>query len=444
MRIVLNPVKKNVFNNLIQDAIDRCSQNGGGSICLNPGIYYSKPLTLISNLDLEIPSGVKIIFSNNYKDYSPVYTRWEGTECYAIQSLVFGYNCQNIKIHGAGIIDGNGSLWWNSYKEIRRGIFTTDTLGVINTLKPLNKGLQAGSGGGGIDTNFLRPSLIQLKNCKDIVINGITLQNSPFWNTHILYSEKINIDGVTFINPENAPNTDGLDIDSSSFINIKNCTFNVGDDCLCLKSGMDENGYRVGKSTNNINIDNCTMNKGHGGVVIGSETSGGINNIFINNCKMLGTDRGIRIKTRRQRCGVIDNVAINNIYMENVISPFVINMYYRCGAKDEDIEYLSSEKSEKFIINSTPSISNITVDTLKAYGVKSSSLFFLGLPESKIKYIKLKNIEIFKHQQEIVDEPAMDLFFTKVAQGEFFIKNIEGVEFSDIYFEKMEVNLQND
>jgi polygalacturonase len=438
--IILKP-NLDSYSDYIQIEINKLSKNSGGKIILLPGIHKSKPIKLESGIHLEFSEGSTLLFSPDFSHYSPVFTRWEGTECYALGAMIFADSACNVKISGKGIIDGQGNFWWKAYRDLRKGIISESVQKIMNILGPLNRDIKAGSGGGGIETNFLRPSLLQVKDCVDVTISDVTLRDSAFWNTHILYSTNVSINGAKFVNPSDAPNTDGLDIDSSSFVTVENCRFDVGDDCLCLKSGMDADGYRVGKSTNNVKVSNCTMNNGHGGIVFGSETSGGINNIDISNCTMNGTDRGIRIKTRRGRCGDIHNLSIKNMAMNNVICPIVVNMYYRCGAKEDDIPYLSSLEEKIVRDDSTPFVRNIEIKDLVATNVKSAGLFFLGLPESPIRNLSLENISITRNPLAIDNFPAMDLFNTQVNQGDIFKKNIDNFKTNNIFIDQNEVFL---
>ncbi|QEN04318.1 glycoside hydrolase family 28 protein [Thiospirochaeta perfilievii] len=431
-RVVIYPSTNREFDSKIQDVINSLSKKGGGEIVLNPGLYRSKPIELISNLKITFLQGVIIQFSDDFSHYNPQFTRWEGTECYALRSMLFAGDCENIILEGPGVLDGLGQKWWSSYQKLRSGIVSDSVKNVQEKLRLLNRNLKFGSGGGGIETNFLRPSLVQFKNCHNVKISGLTLKDSAFWNTHILYSKNIELENLFFINPPDAPNTDGLDIDSSCFVDVKGCNFNVGDDCLCLKSGMDEDGQRVGISCNNIYISNCSMNKGHGGIVFGSETAGGINNIKIKNCTMSGTDRGIRIKTRRGRGGDIKNININDLKMEGVISPIVVNMYYRCGATEDSIGLLSSLDTKTFDPISTPVIENIIIRNIEAHNIKSSAAFFYGIPESPIKNLNVENFIVTTDRNSKIMQPAMDFFDSQPEDYKIVMNNVENLYIKNI------------
>lgn len=416
----------------IQRAIDKLGKEGG-RIHLRRGRHDSLPLTLRSNIHLHIEMGAELIISDDFSHYKTVKTRWEGTECYALQAQIFAENCEDISITGEGLIDGQGGKWWESYRNLRQGQISVEVLKVQNKLLPLNARITGGSGGGGRETGFLRPSLVQFKNCKKVHIEGITLKDSPFWNTHILYCQDVHIENVSFINPENAPNTDGLDIDSSTQVLVDNCLFNVGDDCLCLKSGMDDDGIRVGRTTSHVVIRNCSMEKGHGGIVLGSETSGGIKDITVESCRMNGTDRGIRVKTRRGRGGIIENILLRDITMDHVSAPIVMNMFYRCGADESNLDQLKSmEIPDVLSPDSIPVIKNIHIKDIKAREVKSSSAFFFGLPESPIEGICIDGFEITAAPDETWIAPAMDFFDTRPDSPAILCRNVNDIQCNSV------------
>lgn len=386
----------------IKKAIDECSKRGGGTIYFPAGTYLTSAIHLVSNITLFIESGVFLKFSPNFNEYPPVKTRWEGVECYGFSPLIYGKDLENVSIVGRGVIDGQGQHWWNEIRRKRKEGKLYPESEMEKKLAELNPDFKKQpSGGGGRETQFLRPPLLQLINCKNVLIEGVTLQNSPFWNTHPVYCENLTINAVTFKNPSDAPNTDGLDIDSCKNVRISNCFFDVGDDCLCLKSGIGEDGLRVGKATENVVITNCNMLNGHGGVVIGSETSGGIKNVSISNCLFIGTDRGIRLKTRRGRAGTVEDINISDIIMKDVLCPIVMNMYYVCGSKPED-EPLFSTKAQT-ITEVTPWVKNISIANITARGISGVAAFFYGLPERPIENLRLINVELSLNDNSDVD-----------------------------------------
>lgn len=413
-----------------------------GRIILKPGQHYSGPLKIPSHINLHLDEGAELLFSDDFSLCPAVLTRWEGTECYALRALIFAEDSSGITISGRGTINGQGARWWSSYRNMRKGLVSREVKEVQERLIPLNREIGGGSGGGGRETGFLRPSLIQFKNCSGIRIEGVTLKNSPFWNTHILYSRDVALENLSFINPYDAPNSDGLDIDSSENVTVDGCRFDVGDDCLCLKSGMDADGIRVGKPTAHVNVKNCSMEHGHGAVVIGSETSGGISHITVENCRMRGTDRGIRVKTRRGRGGTVENIRLKNLEMDGVSAPIVMNMYYRCGAGEDEAERLASLEIPEIIERtSTPVIRDIVIENIHAKNIRSAAAFFLGLPESPIERISITGFTAESEEDRPIEEPAMDLFHTKTASPAIMRAFVRNSHFIDIKIDGQTENI---
>lgn len=415
----------------VQQAVDKL-KGKGGVVHICEGLHYSGPVTLSSGVHLYLEKQAELRFVDDFSLYPSVYTRWEGIGCFALQSLIFAENASDITISGEGTLNGLGRKWWDAYKGIRDGNISPEAEEVRDRLLPLNVDVKGGSGGGGRETGFLRPSLIQFKNCSNISITGVTVENSPFWNTHILCCDTVIIRNVQFRNPTDAPNTDGLDIDSSENVLVEYCRFDVGDDCLCLKAGMDVREGKENGETSDIRIRNCSMNNGHGAVVFGSETSGGIRNVDISDCTMNGTDRGIRVKTRRGRGGFVEDITIRNIRMEHVAAPLVFNMYYRCGAEANEIPVLADRKARSFDQNTTPLIRNILIEDVTASDISSSAAFFSGLPESPISGVKIRNCRVSAQKGCSWSEPAMDFSRTSPRGPELLSTHITNSDLTGI------------
>jgi polygalacturonase len=289
----------------------------------------------------------------------------------------------------------------------------------------------AGSGGGGLHSGFVRPALIQFMECRNVTVDGITARNSAFWNTHILYCTDVTIHDARFVNPDGSPNTDGLDIDSSRGVRVSDCTFDVGDDCVVIKSGMDEDGLRVGRPTEYVAVTNCTMLRGHGGVVFGSEIAGGVRNIVISNCLFNGTDRGIRIKSRRERGGYIENVRVSNIIMNRVISPLVFNLYYECGHDPGKLAFLNSKEPQP-VTKYTPYVRNFQISNISSYQTLSACGVFFGLPEMPIENIHLSDVVIEMDQVGQLKAPAMNFDDTKLRKAGLIGQNLKNCSFRNI------------
>lgn len=303
----------------INNAILECSLNGGGRVVVPQGDFYTGPIRLKSNVNLYIPKGAALKFSTRKELYLPaVLTRWEGIDCYNYHPLIYAYGEHNIAITGGGVIDGQGSNdnWWSMCGAAKFG-WKPGMPG--QNVMGRNRLLRAGEDKLPMEDRLmgheeaLRPQLININRCKTVLIEGVTLLNSPFWVIHPLLSEDIIVRGVSMIN--DGPNGDGLDPESCKNVLIEDCFFDTGDDCIAIKSGRNNDGRKWGIPSENIIVRNCVMRNGHGGVVIGSEISGGYRNLFVENCEMDSPelDRVIRIKTSTCRGGLIENVYVRNV-----------------------------------------------------------------------------------------------------------------------------------
>ena len=242
--------------------------------------------------------------------------------------------------------------------------------------------------------DFLRPNLLVLANCKYVLLEGVTFQNSPAWCLHPLMSEHITLRNVTVKNPWYAQNGDGIDAESCKNVLIEDCIFDVGDDALCMKSGRDAEGRKRGMPIENVIIRGCTVYAAHGGFVIGSEMSGGARNIWVSNCSFIGTDIGLRFKTTRGRGGIVENIFINNIYMKDIPAEAILfDMYYMA----KDPVALAGEKRElpkvefKPVDETTPVFRNFNISNVYCNGAEKA-IFIRGLPEMHVKDITLQNM----------------------------------------------------
>ncbi len=320
----------------INNAISHASESGGGTVLIPEGTFLTGAIHLKSNVRLHLEEKAIVLFSANPKDYLPVViSRWEGMDCYNYSPLIYGYNLENIAITGKGILDGqadNTNWWpWKGRREYgwKLGMPSqSDSAGRplliefnINQV-PVEQRIMG-------EEHYLRPPFIQLYRCKNILLQDFTIKNSPFWVIHPLLSENIILRGVR-VN-SSGTNNDGCDPESCKNVLIEECFFNTGDDCIALKSGRNADGRRWNIPTENVIIRNCKMQNGHGGIVIGSEISGGCRNIFVENCEMSSPDleRAIRIKTNSQRGGMVENIFIRNIRVGEVREAVIrINCLY--------------------------------------------------------------------------------------------------------------------
>lgn len=297
----------------INSAVEACSKKGGGVVMVPAGTWHTGPIVLKSNVNLQVSEGAVLLFTADTSQYPKVLTRWEGMDCYNVSPMIYAYGQENIAITGKGIIDGGASRenWWGlprlnavPGKPLRGRALLMDW---NEKGTPVEKREMFAS-------DNLRPQLINFYKCKGILIENVTLNRPAFWTIHPLLCENLTVRGVT-INTSGAPNGDGCDPESCKNVLIENCFFNTGDDCIAIKSGRNGDGRRWNVPSENIIVRNCSMKNGHGGVVIGSEISGGYRNLFVENCEMdsPSLDRVIRIKTNNCRGGVIENIYVRNV-----------------------------------------------------------------------------------------------------------------------------------
>jgi polygalacturonase len=403
-----------------KNAIERCSQNNGGMVVVPAGTYLTGPIHLKSNIDLHLEKDAVIVFNDNFENWPAAKSRWEGVECYGYSPSVYGEKLNNVSITGEGIIDGRGQAWWKEFKQRKANKQTQPESQRDKEFAKLNENTDLSDcGGGGIKSFFFRPPLIQFNNCTKVLIEGITARNSPFWNTHILYCKNVTVKNATFQNPSDGVNGDGLDIDSCDGVKIVDCTFDVNDDCLCIKSGIGKDGIRVNKPCENVTVRGCKMLRGHGSVVMGSETAGSIRNIEISDCIFNGNDRGLRIKSRRGRAGTVENLTLNNITMNGVGCPIVMHLFYECGAKPEEVAAIS-DRNVRPVTELTPCIRNVKVTNMTAENAQMAAAFMLGLPERPIENVLFENVKITMAKDGKPGRPAM-AFGVKEMQGQGII-----------------------
>ena len=303
-----------VYHEEINRAIVACSRSGGGTVLVPKGTFYSGPLTLKSNVNLHLEEGAVLKFNpDRYLYFPSVLTRWEGLDCYNARPLIYAYGETNIAITGKGVIDGQASYdnWWimkgrSASTAITQNAARARLMEYAESAVPVYKRVMGPLDG-------LRPQLINFHSCSVILIEGVTLKNSPFWVIHPLLCQDLIVRGVSI--DSHGPNSDGCDPESSKNVLIENCYFNTGDDCIAIKSGRNADGRKWSVPSENIVVRNCEMKNGHGGVVIGSEISGGYKNLYVENCKMDSPEleRVIRIKTNNCRGGIVENVYVRNI-----------------------------------------------------------------------------------------------------------------------------------
>lgn len=346
----------------------------GGRLIFPEGVYLTAPLTLKSDITLDISKGAVILGATDESLYPVIpgevagacgkYLQcgsWEGVPKKMHQALIFGEYLKNIDIVGEGVIDGNAqnSGWWQNVSAREVG----------------------------------RPRLCFLNGCKNITVHGVTGQNAASWQFHPYFTDNISFYNVTVKAPKISPNTDGLDPESCDRVNIIGCHFSVGDDCIAIKSGKSYIARKYKKPASRHTIRNCLMENGHGAITLGSEMSAGVKDLTVNRCVFLSTDRGLRIKSRRGRgkYAVIDGVTFENIRMDNVLTPIVINMFYYCCDPDRYSEYVWSR--EKLPIDDgTPYLGKFLFKDMDCTSCHVAAAYCDGLPEMPINEITVENV----------------------------------------------------
>ncbi|MFV5690062.1 glycoside hydrolase family 28 protein [Flavobacterium sp. ZT3R25] len=352
-------------------AMALCKKNNGGTIIVSKGVYtLNGPIHFVSNVKLLIEKGAKIRFSENPKHYLPmVLTSWEGTMIYNYSPLIYAYGCTNIAITGEGTIDGEGSKVWNSYKS-KEGEDKKLSREMNHSNMPV-KDRKFGPG------HFLRPQLIQFFNCKNILVENVKIEDSPFWCLHLLKSESITVRGLKY-KAFNA-NNDGIDPEYAKDVLIENIDFDNADDNIAIKAGRDDEG-RANSATpsENIVIRNCNF-KGLHGVVIGSEMSAGVKNVFIDNCKTSGfLKRGIYLKTNADRGGFIKNIYARNIQLDEV----------------EDCIYITANYMGEGSGGFPSDVSDIFLSNISCTKARETAIIIQGYPQKKVRNVYLNTIEI--------------------------------------------------
>lgn len=404
----------------IQKAIDKAEKNGGGTIYFPAGEYLTGALRLKNNITLHLDAGSILKFSTNFDHYLPfVQLRWEGTVMKSFSPLLYAKDVENVTITGRGTIDGQGEAWWKEIWRIESSKEKLELTKYQKMTQEANADLETAPYYARTRSYlFHRPPLFQAFNCKNVRIEGVTIQNSPFWTINPAFCDNVTIDGVTIFNPY-SPNTDGINPTSCKNVHISNCHISVGDDCITIKSGRDADGRKWATPTENVTITNCTMLNGHGGVVIGSEMSGGIKKITIANCVFDGTDRGIRLKAARGRGGVVEEIRVSNIVMNNIKQEaFMLNLFYDKNTVEEPV-------TERTPIYRNIHISNVTGTNVNTAGR------VIGIPEMPVHNLSFSNINMDAKEgfsiHTATDVEFHDVKVSTTLGASFKIENVKNI-----------------
>ena len=389
----------------ISKAIAVCTKAGGGHVVVPSGRFLTGAIHLDNNVNLYLSEGATLLFSQNPKDFLPVvFTRFEGTECMNYSPFIYAFEKTNIGVSGPGTLDGqaNETTWWQWAGKTHNGLRSNgpnaagDRKAIVE-MGDSNVPVEQRNFGEG---HYLRPNFVQPYRCKNVLLEGFSMKNSPMWELNpVLCSNvvvrKINIDS-------HGPNNDGCDPESCNGVLIDSCIFSTGDDCIAVKSGRNADGRRVNVPCENVVIQNCVMKDGHGGVSIGSEVSGGIRNIYAINCEMSSPNlqRALRIKTNSYRGGEIENIVFHNVTVGQVAEATIeVDFFYEEGAggpfrpvvKGVDVAHVKCERSKHAIfMRGFPNapISGVSISDSSFDNASQGTLF------RDVQQVKFNNVKV--------------------------------------------------
>ncbi len=418
----------------INRAIEACSLEGGGRVIIPAGVWVTGPIRLLDNVNLHVSEGALVLFSDDFDQYPFVPSYFEGRKVYRAMPLLFGDSVSNVAITGKGAFDGSGGAWRpvkkmktteGQWADLVRSGGVVDEAGEI--WWPNRYAFEVSEDperfmytiGERPDRDlykaFFRPPLLQLISCDRVLLEGPLFQNSPGWCIHPVLCTNLTVNEIMVVNPWYAQNGDGIDVESCSNVSIRNSHFDVGDDAICIKSGKNEEGRQRGVPTRNVWVDNCIVHHGHGGFVVGSEMSGGVKDIWVQNCTFLGTDVGLRFKSTRGRGGVVENIHIQGIRMINIARDAIIfNLFYAGLAPTEmgenPVENLLAKAPP--VSEETPVFRNITITDVQCQGA-DHALLIMGLPEMPVSGLALRR-SVFSTERGINALFAEDLILSDV------------------------------
>ena len=397
-------------------AMKHLSDKGGGHLDVPAGIWLTGPIEILSNCDLHVTPNAVIIFDPDRDLYPIIQTVFEGLDTRRCESPVHAEGARNISITGGGVLDGSGEAWRMVKKskltdgEWRKLVASGGIVSRDGRIWYPDEGFEKATMFSDMNVpsadlteeqwneikSFLRPNMVSLRNCENVLLEDCSFQNSPCWNVHPLMCKNLIVNRVNIRNPYYSQNGDAIDVDSCENVLITNSTFDAGDDGICIKSGKDADGRRRARPCKNLIVDNCTVFHGHGGFTVGSEMSGGVENIKVSNCRFLGTDVGLRFKSKRGRGGVVKNIYINDIYMKDILADAILfDLFYggksaveAAAEKDETVNVPAVPVDE-----TTPEFRDIYISNVCCNGA-SRAMLFNGLPEMPVTNINVSDCTI--------------------------------------------------
>ena len=367
----------------------------GGTLYFPAGEYVTGTVFLRSNFTIYLDEGATLLGSTDHERY-PMIEGISGFTRHGHWGLVSALDAENIAVVGKGRIDARGYSWWETVKG-----------------------------------DYVRPRTLSFISCKNVLIEGITVVNSPCWTVHPVCCDGVTVRGVSIINPYDSPNTDGINPESCSDVLIENCYIDVGDDCVTLKSGTETDELLRSRPCRNITVRNCRMAHGHGGVVIGSEMSGGVSDVVVRDCTFGDTERGIRIKTRRGRGGYVKHVSFENITMERIGAAITVNEYYRHGELTLPHK-ITFDTAPQPVNELTPVISDLGIKGIMAENTLGVGVYMYGLPELPISDITISDVTLNVVGQD-GGFPAISAYDRKLSNGEgIFLENTERITLNNV------------
>lgn len=382
------------------------------------GRYLTAPLALKSRCTISLGEGAVLLGSTDRSRYpripgevrdiftgeGKVCAAWEGNVVDMYQALIFAEHGEDITVVGPGTVDGNAqnSDFWTHFREFPLG----------------------------------RPRLFFFNRCRNVTVHGITAQNSASWQFHPFFCQKVGLYDLYIKAPKDSPNTDAIDPEACDGVEIIGCRFSVGDDCIAIKSGKIDLGRRFRQSADHHTIRNCLMEFGHGAVTLGSEIGAGVTNLSVSQCWFRGTDRGLRIKTRRGRgkdC-VLDNILFENIRMEGVLTPVAINMWYNCCDPDRFSEYVWS-REQLPVDERTPHLGRFTFRNLTCTDVQVAACYIDGLPEMPIDEVRFEDCSFVFAQDAKPGKPIMKNFAQEECRLGLYLDNVRRIRVKDVTVE---------
>ena len=378
-------------------AIHAIREKGGGALKVPAGIYYTGPIRLTGNMKFEVEAGAEIRFFDDKSKFPTLDLEFEGIQGVCYMPCLYAEDEEFITVTGGGKLNGQGAYWWKLHRE--------------KTL------------------DHSRPYLVCFNRCQHVSMSELTLTNSPVWTVHPLRCSDVTLRDLRILNPSDSPNTDGIDPDASSDVNIINCYIDVGDDCIAIKSGTEETPSR--RPCERIVISGCHFLHGHGGVVLGSEMSGDIHDVLVSDCVFHKTDRGIRLKTRRGRGGTVSGLKANNLMMDGVMCPFVFNMFYFCG-KNGKTPYVS-DKQPREVGQGTPALRDVSITGVSIQNCTACAGYFYGLPESKVENVHISDVTV-SFVESTPKTPAMMADCPEMSCRGFYLRNTSAVTLRNVRF----------